>query len=67
MSFVVDDVADSAAAGYLILPLFQVTAVVPVLRQVAVKPVLSVMVCPGPRVRAQDLQAPSSVRQRVAA
>src|ERR1700730_11841706 len=64
---VIDGVADAAAAGYLVLPLFHVTAVVPVPCQVASEPVLAVMVRPGPRVGAQDLQAATGIRQRVAA
>ncbi len=64
---VIDDVADSAAAGYLVLPLFHITAVVPVAGQVAAEAVLAVVVRPGPRVGAQDLQAATGGRQRVAA
>lgn len=52
---VIDGVADAAAAGYLVFPLFHVTAVVPVPCQVAAEPMLAVVVCPGPRVGAQDL------------
>src|SRR5215472_96608 len=63
---VIDGVADAAAAGHLVFPLFHVTAVVPVPCQVAAEPVLAVVVCPGPRVGAQDLQAATGVRQRVA-
>lgn len=43
---VIDGVADAAAAGYLVFPLFHVTAVVPVPCQVAAEPMLAVVVCP---------------------
>jgi hypothetical protein len=64
---VIDDVTNPPAAGYLEFPLLQVTAVVSVPRQVTSKPVLAVMVCPGPRVGAQYLETAPGVRQCVAA
>jgi hypothetical protein len=66
-TFATDGVANSAAAGYLVLPLLHVTTVVPMPRQVAAEPVLAVMVRPGPWVGAQDLKATTGVRERVAA
>src|SRR6266568_3364213 len=63
---VIDGVAYSATAGYLVLPLLHVTAVVPMPCQIASEPVQAVMIRPRPRVGAQNLQAAAGIRQRVA-
>ena len=64
---IVDDVADAAAAGDLVLPLLHIAAVVPVGGQVTPEPVLAVVPCPRPRIGTQRLQASPGVREGVAA
>ena len=54
---VVDYVPYSAAAGYLVLPLFEISAVVSVGREVSAKPVLSLVVGPRPWVGPHDFHA----------
>ena len=60
-------VAERSSAGFLRLLLSHVMAVMPVPGQVTAAPALALMIGSGPRVGAQDLQAPTGISQCVAA
>lgn len=61
---IVNDVAHPPAARYFVLPLFEFAPTVAVRGLIPAKPVLPVVIGVRARVRAQDLQTATSVRQR---
>jgi hypothetical protein len=59
---IVDHVADASATRDLVLPLFEVTTVVPVRCEISAESVLALVVGAGTRLSAYCLQASASVR-----
>jgi len=66
-SLVIDDIANAASAGHLVLPLLQVLAVMPVSGQVAPQPVLPLRVRSPAWLGLQDLETSPGIGETVAA
>lgn len=60
----IDHVPHTPATGDLVLPLFEVAAVVPMCCEIPTKTMLPVVIGPGTRLASQGFQASPCVRQR---